>query len=207
MRFLLVNEHPIIIYALRCLLKDAFSDAAKIDTTTGEKMPEHLKKGHYDFLILAISESNSSRSLSLLSAARRKAPKLGIIAYSSHNAPCLALAALERGANGYVCKLSEHTLIIEAINSLKTGEKFCDPTINLLAGLSHPWHSLSDAEQEVLLSLAEGQNLESVAKRYNSHYKTIAARKYNALRKLGVSPSIGVREYLFSQGLDYLITN
>lgn len=205
MRILLVDEHPIVAYALRNLLKNALPGDKTIDTTTDSQMLEYLEERHHDILVLAISVPGSSHQLALLTAARQQFPDLGIIAFSSHDSPCLALASLELGADAYICKQSEPALIIDAILAFKAGITFCDPAINLSEAFVHPWHTLSKVEREVFLPLACGSSLEALAKRKGRSYKTIATHKYNALKKLGLRSNETLREYLVSQGLDYLI--
>ncbi|WP_447769265.1 response regulator [Pseudomonas kilonensis] len=208
MAFLLVDDQPIITYALSELLKDAFPDATHIDAVADSlTMLKCLTSKHYDFLILDLIVPGAGQSIAMLRAALSEAPHLGVVVFSGNKSPCLALAALEQGACAYVCKSSGHHLIIEAIQALKAGKVFCDPAIDLGYAHKHPWYSLSDLEWHVLLSLARGECLHVVAKRQSRDYKTVAAHKYNALNKLGLRTGVELANYLATQGLGYLLTD
>jgi DNA-binding NarL/FixJ family response regulator len=208
MAFLLVDDQPIITYALSELLKDAFPNAAHIDAAGDSlAMLKCLTSKHYDFLILDLIMPGVGQSIAMLRAALSEAPNLGVVIFSGNKSPCLALAALEQGASAYVCKSSGYYLIIEAIQTLKAGKVFCDPVIDLGSAHMHPWYSLSDLEWHVLLSLARGECLQVVAKRQSRDYKTIAAHKYNALNKLGLSAGVELANYLVTQGLGYLLND
>jgi DNA-binding NarL/FixJ family response regulator len=206
MAFLLVDDQPIITYALSELLKGAFTDAARIDVAADSlTMLKCLASKHYDFLILDLFTPGAGQSIAMLRAALSESPHLGVVIFSGYKSPCLALAALEQGARAYVCKSSGPHLIVEAIEALKAGKVFCDPAIDLASAHKHPWYSLSDLEWYVLLSLARGECLHKVAERQSRDYKTIAAHKYNALNKLGLSTGVELANYLASQGLGYLL--
>ena len=206
MAFLLVDDQPIITYALSELLKGAFPDAARIDVAADSlTMLKCLASKHYDFLILDLFTPGAGQSIAMLRAALSESPHLGVVIFSGYKSPCLALAALEQGARAYVCKSSGPHLIVEAIEALKAGNVFCDPAIDLASAHKHPWYSLSDLEWYVLLSLARGECLHKVAERQSRDYKTIAAHKYNALNKLGLSTGVELANYLASQGLGYLL--
>lgn len=206
MDFLLVDDQPIITYALSVLLKDAFPDAAHIDAAAdGLTMLNCLAIKHYDFLILDLFMPGVGQSIAMLRTALSEAPHLRVVIFSGDKSPCLAFAALEQGACAYVCKSSGPHLIVEAIQTLKAGEVFCDPAIDLGSAHKHPWFSLSDLEGHVLMSLARGECLHTVAERQSRDYKTIATHKYNALNKLGLSTGVELANYLATQGLGYLL--
>ena len=82
MAFLLVDDQPIITYALSELLKDAFPNAAHIDAAGDSlAMLKCLTSKHYDFLILDLIMPGVGQSIAMLRTALSKALNLGEVTF------------------------------------------------------------------------------------------------------------------------------
>lgn len=206
MKFLIAEDHPIIAIALTEMLKTAFPGKADIATVVdGPGLLRALDATRYDYLVLDMQMPGDLKSIPLLDAVVAMAPGLRIIVYTGHAHPCLALASLDHGAVAYLSKTSGPQLAIQAIREVVDGNSFIDPSIDLDAAREHPWVRLTAAEQEVLLALARGENLQALAIDSKRSYKTVTTHKYNALRKLGLRANTEIGPYLASHGLDYLL--
>lgn len=207
MKFLIADDHPIIAVALAEMLRTAFPGGpSRIDTVSDGGSLLHCLDGEpYDYLVLDLEMPGRPRSVALLDAVKAAQPTLKVVVYTGHAHPCLALAALERGAAAYVSKGSGPHLAAEAILAVVAGGTFVDPSIDLDAGRNHAWNRLTAAEREILLALARGGNLQAVAIDSARSYKTVTTHKYNAIRKLGLRSNAEIGPFLASHGLGYLL--
>lgn len=208
MRFLIADDHPIIVVALTEMLEAAFgAEGCTIDTVdTGASVLQRVEQAPFDCLILDLDMPGRPRSVALLAAVKSVRPTLKVAVYTGHVHPCLALAAIERGAAAYVSKASGPRLALDAIRSVVVdGADFVDPSIDLDAARKHPWSSLTASERSILLALAQGGNLQALAIDSQRSYKTVTAHKYNAIRKLGLRSNSEIGPFLTRHGLDYLL--
>lgn len=202
----LVDDQPIITYALEDILTKHFVGALRVDKASScAQMLDRLAVNHYDLLVLDLSIAGPGYGLSLLRAVRNQAPDLHVMVFSGNASAFLALAVLNQGACAYVCKSSGTERVVGALLTIELGFPYCDPSVNLHCAQRHPWHSLSGIEQHVMLSLARGECLKVVATRSYRSYKTIAAHKYNSLNKLGLDSGAQLVSYLTAEGLDFLL--
>lgn len=206
MKFLLVDDQPIITHALYGLLKDSFPDTTRIDSVAdGLMMFDCLSRQSYDVLVLDPFFHCDLQGITLLRTILNQTSRLKVVVFSAHHSPCLVQRVLEQNACAFVCKTSSPNLIVGAVELLLAGGEFCDPAVDLARAREHPWHSLGYSERQVLLALAAGECLNAIAARNYRSYKTVAAHKYNALHKLGLDVGVDMASYLASQGLEYLL--
>jgi DNA-binding NarL/FixJ family response regulator len=207
MKFLIADDHPIILVALTEMLTTAFTDRiSRIDTVSdGLGLLRRVNDAHYDYLTLDMEMPERPRGIPLLEAVRATRPSLKIIVYTGHVSPYLALTATNLGAVAYVSKGSGPQLAIDAIRAVLDGHTFIDPSIDLDAARNHPWNHLTASEREVLVALGRGENMQSLAIDSERSYKTVTTHKYNALRKLGLRSKAEIGLFLNRHGLDYLL--
>jgi two-component system capsular synthesis response regulator RcsB len=207
MKFLIADDHPIILVALTEMLATAFPDRiSRIDTVSGGLgLLRRVNDTHYDYLTLDPEMPERPRGIPLLDAVRTARSSLKIIVYTGHASPSLALTAINLGAVAYVSKSSGPRLAIDAVRAVLDGQTFIDPSIDLDAARNHPWNHLTASEREVVLALGRGENMQALAIDSERSYKTVTTHKYNALRKLGLRSKAEIGIFLSRHGLDYLL--
>lgn len=207
MRFLIADVHPIILVALSEMLQATFRGTiSRIDTATGVPgLLRRLGEACYDCLILEPEMLAPPKGIPLLKVVRDMASSSKLIVYTGNTSPYLALVALDHGAMAYVSKCSGPQLAIDAIRAVVAGETFIDPSIDMEAARKHPWNSLSNSERSVMLALAKGENMQTLAIDSHRSYKTVTTHKYNAFRKLGLRSKAEIGVFLNRHGLDFLI--
>ncbi|WP_363800147.1 response regulator transcription factor [Lysobacter firmicutimachus] len=206
-KVLIADDHPIIVVALTEMLGSALgSGNVVVDSVSdGDGLLRHLETEQLDYLILDLYMPGRFKSIALVQEILAKQPNLQIIVYTGSELPCLALSALEIGAQGFVSKSSGPRTVIEAIFAVMLGKNFVDPAIDVVSAKSHPWYQLTSGEQAVVLALARGENLQAIAIDSSRSYKTVTTHKYNAMRKLGLRSNDEIGRYLERNGLTHLI--
>lgn len=206
-RFLVADDHPIIVVALAEMLKSALGqDRVAVDSVTdSDSLLSRLQFERWDYLVLDLHMPGQRKSVPLLQAVLGVQPDLQVVIYTGAEHPCLAQTLLELGARAFVSKSSGPQIAIEAITAVVAGTTYVDPVIDLQAAKKHPWHQLTSGERVVLIALARGENLQAIAIDSDRSYKTVTTHKYNALRKLGLRSKDEIGHYLAQHGLDYLL--
>jgi two-component system capsular synthesis response regulator RcsB len=204
MKILIADDHPLICIALSEMMRGAFGDAAIESVGSGDELIARLEAERFDLLIADLEMPGVLKSVPLLQAIFRVQPALPTVVHTGHAQPSLALAALDLGARGYVLKTSG-SQVVDAARAVLAGGTFVDAGLDIESARKHPWYQLTAGEREVLLALARGEPLQAIAIDSNRSYKTVAAHKYNALRKLGLRSNSELGSYLNSHGLDYLL--
>lgn len=206
-RFLIADDHPIIVVALAEMLKSALGEhGVLVDSVTDScSLLSRLEVESWSYLVLDLHMPGQLKSVPLLQAALAVQPTLQVIIYTGAEYPCLAQILLDIGARAFVSKSSGPQTAIEAIDAVVAGRTYVDPVIDLEAAKKHPWHQLTQGERAVLIALAQGENLQVIALDSGRSYKTVTTHKYNALRKLGLRSKDEIAYYLAHHGLDYLL--
>jgi two-component system, NarL family, response regulator len=92
--------------------------------------------------------------------------------------------AMEAGAWGYLPKSSEHRLLLEAIRSVASGERFLPPEIRTRLAERSLYGSLSERELEVLRLVAKGKANKEIAEELGVGEGTIKTHLKHLLSKL-----------------------
>lgn len=205
MKILVADDHPLICIALSEMMRGAFGDTAVIESVgSGDELVVRLEADQFDLLVADLEMPGLLKSVPLLQAIFRVQPTLPTVVHTGHAQPSLALAALDLGARGYVLKTSG-SLVVDAVHAVLAGGSFVDAGLDIETARKHPWYQLTTGERDVLLALARGESLQAIAIDSHRSYKTVAAHKYNALRKLGLRSNTELGSYLTTHGLDYLL--
>jgi DNA-binding NarL/FixJ family response regulator len=207
MRILVADDHPIIVVAIGEMLRTALgAQLTRLDTVTDSTT---LLSGYHispvDVLVLEPMLPGALTSIPLIERLVELRPDVPVVVYAGTHLPLLALHALGAGARAFVSKASGVGLAVEAVRVVSGGGTFLDPHIDLDAARHHPWNTLTPGERSVIVALAGGANLATLASDTGRSYKTVTAHKYNALRKLRLSSKTDLKHYLSEIGLDYLI--
>jgi DNA-binding NarL/FixJ family response regulator len=205
-RILIADDHESIRMVVEAMVKLYVSDIARVekygngDDLLLAMLPE---RGPVGLLVLDLSMPGFRQRLGLLKAALELQPEAPVLVYTASDSPMLMLRALDMGAMAYVTKGSPYSVLTAGFESAMLRERFYDERINMEEATRHRWWTLTGAEREVLVGLAKGLTLRELASEKNRAYKTMAAHKYNATEKLGITNSMPLAIYLANEGLDF----
>lgn len=176
MHLLVVDDHPIIISAIRSLLSDrediSISGAHSLAEARGA-----LDRMRPDAIVLDMNLPDGSGFTLLREIAA--AGHCGVIIFSVADAPMIALQAIQYGAKAFVGKTDEPADIGEAILAVSRGETWLPERLvqelALMKVYGKPSRNLlSEREQEIMRSLAKGRNFTQIAKKIAVSYWTVA---------------------------------
>jgi two-component system, NarL family, invasion response regulator UvrY len=131
-----------------------------------------------------------------------------VIALTGHNESPFPRRFLEAGAAGYVTKECPVEELVQAIRSVAAGRRFISQHIAQAMALdamngaqNSPFDLLTKREIEIVVALANGEDMPTIGKRLHVSAKTVASHKYNVFRKLEVDNDVALAHLAVRHGL------
>jgi len=204
-RVLLIDDQPLVRRGMRAVLADA-ADMQVVSEARKPREAMRYMRGHaVDVAIVEIALADDT-GLELVSDITSTYPDVNVLVCSVHDQPVLVERALQGGALGYILKLDDEELLVDAVRRVATGRvcvsmKVCWDLIEhsvVQGGDNHgdrageePQGSvlarLSDRELEVFLMVGRGLTVQEIAERLHRSKKTIHSHRQNMKEKLNLS--------------------
>lgn len=203
-----MENHPIERYAIRSLFLKHDDIQVVGEGINGMEAIELARNRSLDVMLLDISMPGLSGLDSMVRIHARR-PDLNVLILSGFSEEIYALKMIERGAAGYLNKLSDPGEIIEAVRHVATGKKFITSSVSQLLtssllindATSQRHNALSKREFQVLLQLARGAKLKSVAEDLSITPKTVAAHRAQVFIKMQMKTKADLTHYAVKNGL------
>lgn len=192
---MLVDDHSVVRTGYRRLLEETRNIKVVAEAATGEEAYAQVKALDVDVVVMDLSMAGMGG----LEAMRRilsRAPQVRVLAFSMHTGAAFARNALKAGASGYVTKVSEPALLVQAVRSVSEGRVFLSPDIahaaalDTLTGEGDPMKLLSTREFEIFRKLASGASLADIARALNLSPKTVANNYTQIRQKLDLKSDV-----------------
>jgi DNA-binding NarL/FixJ family response regulator len=140
--------------------------------------------------------------LEAIASAKEASPGTRIAIFSMYCTPSFVVAALQKGATSYVPKGCGSEVILKAIRTTMTGQRFLGPPLSeksiepLLKEAQQAGSNvlLTPRQQQIMHLAAEGYTSRQIAKLLHLSTRTVEMHRASLMRKLGLhSPSELVR--------------
>lgn len=188
---LLVDDHPIVREGYRRLLDESgkirvVGEAAAVSDAYHQFCQLAPDVVVMDLALPGVSGIEGIRRM------RAHQPDARVLAFSMHEDAIFARRALEAGAAGYLTKSSAPRELVEAVESVASGQRYISHAMAqtlALASLSNDERAhkhLSAREFEVLELLVQGHTLDEIAQQLNLNPKTVANHQSVIKQKLCV---------------------
>ena len=150
-----------------------------------------------DVLVLDLSMPGRS-GFDLLRRLKLRCPTLAVLVCTMHDSPPMLAQAQAAGARGFVTKSSDPALLADAIRRVARGETVLSP--DMAAATDHasaqpPHEALSPREFEVMLMLARGDTVETIAQALSLSVKRVANVQTLIRSKLGLGSAMDLLRY------------
>jgi two-component system invasion response regulator UvrY len=134
-------------------------------------------------------------------------PDACVLMFSMYQDGIYATRALQSGARGYVSKASAPDLLIEAVSTVASGERYVSPDVEAAMSkqksrTSQLADALSTRELEVLRLLTQGYGMDEIGERLGLSPKTAANHQSSIKQKLGASSALQLILIAQQYGLD-----
>lgn len=205
MKFLLVDDHPIVRAGCRRMLEQAF-DAEIVEAGSCREACGLTGKDAFDLVVLDLSLPGAG-GLQALDLIRAQNPSQRVLIFSMHPHPAFAARAIQSGARGYVVKSAPPEELLMAVREILAGEVYISHELAKEVALLSlydggvPLGRLSSRELEILSLLGRGKDLSGVAEALSLSYKTIANNVTQIKTKLSVRHSGELVRLAIERGL------
>jgi DNA-binding NarL/FixJ family response regulator len=209
-QILLADDHQVVIDGLKALLAGEPDMEVIGQATDGLQVLPKVLELHPEVLVLDLMMPGLN-GLEVARQVRDRAPDTKVIVLSMHANDAYVVEALRNGASGYVLKQAEARALLDAIRTVRGGNRYLSPPLseeNLVrwerdakaAPFDH-YDTLSTREREVLQLAAEGLTSAAIGGRLNIGKRTVETHRANLQRKLGVKTQAELVRFAVKKGL------
>jgi two-component system invasion response regulator UvrY len=208
MRFLVADDHPIVLQGVGQILQEEYPGCHITDATRGAEVIAYMQNDGWDLVILDISLPDRN-GLDVLKDIRELDADIPVLILSMHVEEQLAIRALRAGATGYVTKESASEDLAVAVERALGGVRYVSPSLaqkivslTLGGGKEEELGVLSDREYQVLRLLSQGKSLGAIADDLSVSIKTVSTYRARLLQKLKLRSTIDLVKYAIENHLD-----
>lgn len=210
-QIIIAEDHAILREGLRALLSSNPNLEIVAEARDGQEAIRAVEKHRPDLMLMDLSMPRMN-GLEALAEIKKHHPETKVVVLTVHKTEEYVLAALERGANGYVLKDADHAELRLAIEQVLAGKRYLSPGISqqviegYLDGRKQPkvvsaWESLTDREREVLKLIAEGYKNKEIADFLFISLKTVEKHRTNLMNKLDLHNTAALTSLAIEKGL------
>ena len=207
LRILVADDHEIVRKGLVKILAETLQPIKVDEASNGQEAMSKISKGGYDLVVLDMKMPGKS-GLDVLKEIKQHQPKLPVVILSMHPEEQFAIRAMRAGASGYLTKeCAGEELVLAIRKALKGGKYISDSLAQILAGeldndSEKPLHEvLSDREYQVMLMIASGKPVGTIAKELCLSVKTISSYRANILLKTRMKNNAEITHYAIQNKL------
>jgi two-component system, NarL family, invasion response regulator UvrY len=191
---LLVDDHAVVREGYRRLLeRDARLSVVGEASSAADtlRLDAQLQP---DVIVLDIALPGVS-GIEILRRLLSRRPDACVLMFSMYQDGIYATRALQSGARGYISKGSAPDLLIEAVRSVASGQRYVSPDVEAAMSkqrsrTSQLADALSTRELEVLSLLTQGYGMDEIGERLGLSPKTAANHQSSIKQKLGASSAL-----------------
>lgn len=199
MKVLIVDDHPLILWALKTMVEKLQPDAQITELVSGQRARELLEfDPSFDLLLLDL-ELPDADGFELLTEFRSLYEDITTVVISASERPSDVVQALDLGAMGFMPKRMSTAELTKGLSMVLSGAVFVPPTVvdilpdgsvddsgyQTVGGFEDM--GLTPRQADVLTMLLQGKPNKDIARRLNLSVETIKDHVAAVLRALGVS--------------------
>jgi len=207
-RILLVDDHQVLREGLRSLLEKQADMEVVGDAGDGRTAVQLVRDLRPDIVIMDVNMQGMD-GIDATRLIARDYPETKVLALSMYLRKVFVSEMFKCGASGYLLKENAFAEIVQAVRTVRAGEKYvCLKAAGLLVEeyVQGPAGSAEEArltehEVQIVRMLANGQTTKEIALTTNTHIKTVDACRRRVMRKLGVGSVAEIVKYAIREGL------
>ena len=211
-KIFIADDHPLITYGISFLLSKQPGFEVVGTAASGNEMTRFLRESRPNVLVLDLNMPGKD-FYENIAWVKKNTPWVKILAYSAYYSPELVRSLVHEGASGFVSKSTAPEDLIEAIQTVQTGEIYISSAAHAQSdNSSDPGHpelqddfrkrlSLSRREQEVLVLISQGLSSLRIGQTLYISKHTVETHRKNILRKLDFNSSTELVKFAVQHGL------
>jgi DNA-binding NarL/FixJ family response regulator len=209
-RVLLAEDRKLVRQGLRLLVEqESIEVVGEVDN--GQDAIRAAMDLEPDVVIMDISMP-IMRGIEATRRIKKDVPGVKVIILTIHNEESYLFGALDAGADGYVVKGEDVSILIEAIETVMRGEFYLSPEAPADSLEKYEKHKkagkptdefsrLTNREREILQLIAEGFTSKQIGEKKFISVKTVENHRANIMNKLDIHDTAGLVRYAIQIGL------
>jgi DNA-binding NarL/FixJ family response regulator len=187
---LLVDDHPIILLAVKSLIENKLPNYQLHGATTCGEALVMAKSVKPDLALVDLTLPDGD-GLDLIRQLKEISPDCGVLVFSMQCELRFGPRALKAGARGYLMKGDRVNALFDAIRQIESGQTYCSPALH--ERMISVWsqapergvESLTEREFQVFCKMGEGHNTKDISKLLGISTKTVDSHREHMKLKLG----------------------
>jgi len=203
MKILLADDHFLVLEGLEVLLS-TFDFVKKTRSVLNfVQLKDSLKEDNFEVLLLDIRFGKHD-AREIINEIKKIAPKMKIIALTSHSDSVTITSSINAGFDGYLLKIDGREDIEKALKAVTNNEKYFSPKTQQIffeGSTSKCKIELTEREREVLQLIVQEQTTKEIAEQLCLSEKTIETHRAGIMQKLEVKNIAGMVKKAILLGL------
>ncbi len=205
-RLMIAEDHAIMREGLKQLFQLDAGIKVVAEAADAGRVLELLRSKDIDLLLLDISMPGGNGE-DLIKRISSQHPSLKILVLSMFNEPQIAQRMLEHGALGYITKDRNPEELLNAIHSVASGARYIDHELAQKIVFAQyqsniaPHENLTLRERQIMIMLAHGESLNTIANTLAISNKTVSTYKSRLMKKMDFTTNADIIKYAISYNL------
>lgn len=207
-KVMLADDHPVVRKGIASFLASQPHLVIVGEAADGQEALCKARELVPDLLLMDV-EMPRMDGLAVTEVLRKELPQVKVLIFSMHRNTEYVLRILQSGARGYVLKDSTPDSLIQAIETVYSGEAFFSPDVARVAlnqfvrggGEGPDVTLLTNREREVLIQIAKGLSNKEIANCLNVGVRTVETHRERIMRKLDIHTVAGLTRFALAKGL------
>jgi DNA-binding NarL/FixJ family response regulator len=206
-RVILADDHTLVRAGFRSLIEAEPDIEVAGECATGREALDLCQRHAAHVLVLDL-EMPGFDGFQVVQMARDIGLNCKIIILTMHDHEEYIIRLFQSGISGYVVKDAAPSVLSHAIRRVAQGGRYIPESARdtladrmLQAGGADPVSKMSNREMQVLVRLAAGQRLDSIADELSLSVHTVATYKSRAMSKAGLRDSGDIVRFALRNGL------
>lgn len=206
MKLLVVDDHPLIVHALREVLPDLAGDIELVTAGNRDDALAQVARHPDCSLVLLDLAVPGAHGLDLLAELRRSRPRLPIVILSATHDRATVGSALTAGARGFIAKTADAHTMLDAVRTVLAGgthvtKSFAPMRPREIEGVAIDVLGLTQRQSEVMMLLAQGKPNKMICRDLRLSEGTVKVHVSAILKALNVHSRSQVVAELAKRGI------
>jgi DNA-binding NarL/FixJ family response regulator len=197
---LIADDHQLMIDGIKATLAGVEDFSIVAEAPNGYKVIEKLESGIPVDIILMDINMPLLDGLSCTKMVVKKFPQVKVIALSQYDEKRFVKQMIKNGAAGYLLKDSSRDILVKAIQTVYSGEKYFCERLSLrlisqelkMEDTKSLFPKLSNRELEILRLIGKELSSQEIADKLFISFHTVESHRANLMFKAGVKNTAGL---------------
>lgn len=209
MNVLLTDDHQLVLDGLNQILSEIDGVHVVGFANNGKKALEVIDTLRVDLVLMDI-DMPVMNGLEATQIIKKDHPQIKVIVLSMHDEVAIIQKVIKLGADGYLLKNSDKHEFIEAIEKVRSGQKYFSADVTLALTNQNEIQSnsstanlasLTERETEILKLISEGYSNKEIGETLFISHRTVDTHRTNLMKKLEVNNVAGLVKIAIKSGL------